>query len=363
MTIAVRAGLLAALTVALAASPALASFQAADLIYIPAVAQTTGAGTSDWKTDLFITNVDDVPIDVAMVYLPSGLNNNAGYFNDRTLWLGGREDDGFGFVDESLADIPPDGTVVLRDIVGEYWVDQAGLNGLGGMIIFAYEADSLEDDGTRIFRNAIANARIYNDTSLWRPNPNGHGFTEQPASFGQMMPGVPWYNVADPAAVDDERDLTFMVLTGGEETDRYRFNLGILNVSDPQTQITVSLEAFQANGEPYTDEDGNPLIAIQNVPVLAHLQYFRAFSTLWGLEEAESAMIKVSFIAWQSTSPDPVPGFVAYGSVIDNSVDDPTTVTGAFGDPYDVECVWPSDGTPAAPTASIRRRAVDIAPR
>ena len=299
-----------------------------------------------------------------MVYLPSGLISNAGALTDRTYWLGGREADGFGFVNESLADIPPNGTVVLRDVVGEYWVDQAGLSGLGGMVVFAYEADTLEDDGARVFRNAIANARIYNETSFWRPNPDGHGFTEQPASFGQEVPGVPWYSVADPAAISDERDLTYMVLNGGEETDRFRYNVGLLNVSDPQTQITVALEAFQADGEPFVDDEGNPRIAIQTVPPLAHLQWFRVFSTLWGIDEVESAIIKVSFIAWQSSAPDPVPGFVAYGSMIDNSVNDPTTIMGAFGEPLDVECVWPPDGgTPAAPIGPPARRPLNIAPR
>jgi hypothetical protein len=364
MTTAVRGALLTALAVLLVTPPALAGFQAADLIYIPAAASTAGAGASIWQTDLFITNVDDVAIDVAMVYLPSGLNSNAGYFSDRTFWLGGREADGFGFIDETLADIPPNGTVVLRDVIGQYWVDQIGLNGLGAMVVFAYEADTLEDDGTRVYRNAIVNARIYNATTFWQPDPDGHGFTEQPASFGQDMPGVPWYDVADPAAIDDTRDLTYMVLTGGEETTGYRYNLGVVNVSDPQTQITISLQAFQADGEPYTDADGNPLIAIQTVPVLAHLQWFRAFSTLWGLDEAESAIIKVSFVAWQSSAPDPVPGFVVYGSMIDNSVNDATTIMGAFGDPYDIACMWPtSGGTPAAPGGSSARRPLDMPPR
>lgn len=363
MTTTVR-GALATLAVLLAVAPAMASFQAADLIYIPAVAQTTGSGTSHWKTDLYLTNVDEVAIDVAMVYLPSGLVSNAGFFTDRTYWLGGREEDGFGFVNEALKDIPPNGTVVLRDLVGEYWVDQVGLNGMGGMIVFAYEADTLEDDGTRVYRNAIANARIFNDTLRWERDPNGHGFVEVPGSYGQSMPGVPWYNLADAAAIGEDFDFSFMILVGGEQTADFRYNLGVLNASDPQTQITVALEAFQANGEPYEDEEGNPLVTLQTVPILAHLQWYRVFSTLWDLADVEMAMIKVSFVAWASTSPDPVPALITYGSLIDESSDDPTTILGSFAYPYDIECMWDGGGTPAsAKTGRISRRPVEISPR
>jgi hypothetical protein len=357
-------GALATVAALLTVSPAMASFQAADLIYIPAVAQTTGSGTSDWKTDLYITNVDEVAIDVAMVYLPSGLVSNASFFTDRTYWLGGREEDGFGFIDESLKDIPPNGTVVLRDLIAEYWVDQSGLNGMGAMILFAYEADTLEDDGTRVYRNAVANARIFNDTVKWERDPNGHGFIEVPGSFGQSMPGVPWYNLADAAAVGEDFDFSFMILVGGEETDDFRYNLGVLNASDPQTQITVALEPLQANGEPYEDENGDPLVTLQTVPILAHLQWYRAFSTLWDLDEVEVAMIKVSFVAWASTAPDPVPTFITYGSLIDEANDDPTTILGSFAYPYDVECMWDGGGTPAgAKTGRITRRPVEISPR
>ena len=94
-----RKGLMAALLTMLTmgAGTAAAQFLAADLIYLPAATHTNGEGTSRWRSDLFITNVEsDVDIDVALVYLPTGLVNNSGRFIDRSTWLGGREDDGFG---------------------------------------------------------------------------------------------------------------------------------------------------------------------------------------------------------------------------------------------------------------------------
>jgi len=345
------------IAVVLAAVPAAASWQAAELIYVPAVAQTEGAGSSDWRTDLYITNMDDVDIDVAMVYLPSGLVDNGFRVSDRSTWLGPREGEGFGWVNENLADIPPNGTVVLRDVVGEYWVDQAGLNGLGAMIVFAYEAGTLEDDGSRVDALAIANARIFNDTIVWIPNPNGHGFIEQDATYGQSMPGVAWYNLADPAAVTDELDYSYMVLVAGEQSPGYRYNLGLLNGSDPQTTITISIQPFQPDGEPYLDENDNPLITVQTVPPLAHLQFFRIFNAAWGLEMVEGSMIKVSFLAWASNSPDPVPGFTTYGSLIDEASGDPTTFMGSFAMPYDVDCVWPEGVEATATMVAPERRA------
>lgn len=348
-------GVIAFVAVSFTAVFAGASFQAAELIYVPAVAQTEGVLDSEWLTDLTVTNVDDVAIDVAMIYLPSGLQSNAGRFIDRTTWLGGREEEGFGYIDERLADIPPNGTVVLRDVVGAHWLEQSGLNGLGAMVVFVYEAGTLEDDGTNVPALAVVNARIFNQTFAWRPDPEGHGFLREPTSYGQTIPGVAWYNLADPAAVSEETDFSFMVLTGGEENADYRFNLGVLNGSDPQTSITITLQAFQSDGEPYVNDDGDPLVAVQTVPPLAHLQWFRVFSSLWGIDVAEESMIKVSFLGWASSSPDPVPAFIAYGSVIDDASNDPTTIMGSFAFPFDVQCMFPDEGGEGVSSSVARR--------
>jgi len=342
----------------LIAAPAMASWQAAELIIIPAVAQAEGAGASIWTTDLYFSNVDDVNVDIAMTYFPSGVTDNGWQYTDRSTWLGGREDQGFGFVNEALADIPPNGELVLRDVVGEYWLESSGLNGLGAMVIFVYESGTLEDDGTRTDALGIANARIYNESSMWAPDPDGHGFIEEDTSFGQFMPGVPWYNAADAGAVteDEETDFSFMILTGAEESSDYRFNLGIFNASDPQTAITISIQPFQPNGERSVDDDGNEILTLQVVPPAAHLQFFRVFSALWGMSSAPPSMIKVSFVLWNSTSPDPVPLFVTYGSLVDDRSNDPSSVMGSFAYPFNVDCMFPSgtDGEGAGASARMK---------
>ena len=145
------------------------------LIYLPAVTHTNGVDVSRWRSDVFITNVDDVPIDIAAIYLQTGGLDNSGVFFDRTNWLGGREEDGFGFINTELASIPPQGTVVLRDPVGEYWLTLEGVRQSGALVVFAYEADTLEDDGTRTVKNAIVNSRAYTPFSFYIADPDNEG--------------------------------------------------------------------------------------------------------------------------------------------------------------------------------------------
>ena len=158
----IRRGLMAALVMSVffAALTVDAQFLAADLIYVPGAAHTFGDNGTEWRSDVYITNAEsEIAIDVAVVYIVTGTISNSNAFIDRTLWLGGREADGFGHINESLRDIPPGGTVLLEDPIGSYWASADGLNS-GALVFFAYEADTLEDDGTRVVK------RISTSTSV-----------------------------------------------------------------------------------------------------------------------------------------------------------------------------------------------------
>ena len=352
----------AALVVLLAAGPVLAGFGAADLIYIPVAAHAPGAVGSQWRTDLYITNVADVKIDVAIAYLASGLVSNSYVFADRQTWLGGRASDEFGFINEELKNIPVNGSVELADIIGTYWVDQLGANGLGALVIFAYEADTLEPDGSRVNENAIANARIYNKTTIWVEDPENVGeFIEKAAQYGQTMPGVPWYNLADGGAVTENYDLSFEELTGGREGGPLRFNIGMVNASDPLTSLTVRVQPFQPNGEPYLDEDDVEILTVVNMPPASQVQFFRPFRDEWGLDDVDLASVRVSIVAWSSAAPEPIPMLSSYGSIVVNNTSDPSTVLPSFAYTYDIDCVW-GGGNPegVGKSGSAVRRPVEI---
>ena len=371
----IRRILTAGLVVAalIVAAPAGAQFMAADLLYLPAAAHVNGEGDSFWRSDLYITNVqEDVDIDIALAYLPSGLVSNAGLFYDRVTWLGGREDDGFGFIEPLLMDIPPGGTVVIRDPIGNYWSANEDITDSGAIVIFAYEANTLEDDGTRVLKNAIVNSRVYTRETLYKPDEANEGeFVEEKGTYGLTMPAVAWYNLADPSAVEangSNGNFTFLLLTGARSNDEFRYNIGILNASDPLTTITVTIEPYQGNGEVYQDDDGNTLGRIINMPPLSHIQYNDALDFLFGLESApDDTVVKVTFLSWSSGNAEPVVAMTTYGTMIDNVTNDPTTILPLFGYPYDVECQWPSSGddSKSAPvgTPRVRTRPIEIPSR
>ena len=349
------------MTVLLAgAVPAGAQFLASDLIYLPVAAHTAGENDANWRTDLYITNVEEESsVDVAIVYMPTGLASNSALFFDRSTWLGGRESDGFGFIDLTLADIPPGGTVVLRDPVGEYWVSELSFAGSGAMVLFAYEAGSLQDDGTRILKNVTLNSRIFNRTTIWEPDPETEGeFLEVNATYGQNMPGVPWYSLVSPSAVNEDVDFTFQMLSGATENRNFRYNVGVVNASDPLTSITVLLQPFQGNGEPFLDASDLPIFHTLIMLPSTHVQFNSVLRTLFGLTDvSDDITIDVSFIGWESSGDTANPGFACYGSYIDNHSDDPTTVLPSFAFPYDVDCMWgPLGGGEAAKSESAARQ-------
>ena len=344
-----RKGLTAALLTMLtmAAGTAAAQFMAADLIYLPVATHTPGEGTSRWRSDLFITNVEaDVDIDVALVYLPTGLVNNTSRFNDRSTWLGGREADGFGFVDPLLANIPPGGTVVLEDPIGNYFDAEGQTANTGAIVIFAYEANTLEDDGTRVLKNAIVNSRVFTPFTFFLPDSDNEGeFIQETGTFGQTLPGVAWYNLADPSAVGENGDFSFEILTGAVDNRKFRYNVGVLNASDPLSTITVVLQPFQGDGEPFLDENENEILHTVVMPPLAHIQYNNVMSTLFGIDEVTNDVtIDVSVVIWASGSADPIIGMTSYGNLIDNRTNDPTAILPAFAFPYNIDCQWPSSG-------------------
>lgn len=358
-----------AIAVLIAAVPAGAQFLAADLLYVPGVAHTDGEEGSQWRSDLYITNVEEeAEVDIAIVYIRTGLVSNSEEFIDRSTWLGGTDGEGFGQVDPALANIPPGGTVVLKDPIGTYWPNEQGVANFGALVIFAYESGTLEDDGTRVYENVIVNSRVYTPKTFYEADPDNEGeFLEVKGTYGQTLPGVPWYNLADPAAVSDEGDFSFQILSGAQADEDYRYNVGILNASDPLTSITLVIQPFQGDGEPILSENGTQILRSLVMPPMSHVQYNNAMSTLFGLDDVPAdTTIDISFVSWTSANSMPVVGMTVYGTMIDNQTNDSTAILPAFAFPYNIDCQWPSSNSTKSHTGGIQRvsdRPLEIPPK
>jgi hypothetical protein len=298
-----------------------ATFRAADLVVVPVAANNlTGVGGSSWQTDLEIMNLDSVAIDVMIVFLPSGGSSNAAWFADMGNHLGGRKEDNFGHIDERLKDIQPSATVNMENVV-KTWGDYQK----GALLVFAYEAGSLmkttPPGGNP--KRIIVNTRTY--TSSTTEDGTTH-------TYGQSVPGLPWYDYISPGLKD--KNLDHVIFTGLREDASYRTALGLVNISDRLTSLIVQLVLKGPDGV----EVGNYGVSLAP---LAHDQYDRVLSNIFGLSQEEAHVnmtLQVNVKAFVSggAADETTPAMLCYVSKVDNSTNDPSF----YEQTYDQELPW-----------------------
>jgi len=340
----------AGVVAAVVAQGAGAVFRAADLVVVPIAAATAGLASSNWKTDVEIRNVDEVPIDVEIVLLPSSGASNSNWYANFENHLGGRSEDGFQKVDERLKDIQPGAVVVIEDIVKETW----GEFYKGALLVWAFEAGtfSTTDPPGGVPRKIVVTSRTY---TLSEQEPEEEGGTAIPLTQGQAVPGLPWYYYLDPSQAD--KGLNRVTFTGITEDADFRTNIGFLNFSDPLT--TVEIEVI------LRDEEGEVVKDIGTVlTYLAHRQWDQAVRNLFQLSEEDyptvkNATVEVIVKGWLSSAQDPVPGLMVYVSRVDNHTNDAVYLEQAFAAELPWDCVFNGNcgaGATATGAGPARRR-------
>ena len=302
-----------------------AMFRAASLVVVPTAAATPGLNNSNWRTDLEITNVDTVKIDVQVSLLRCcNLSDNVTWFEDINNALGGRQADGFGHLDTKLMDIQPGQAVYLDDVVKSAW----GENIKGALLVFAYEAGTLmtttPPGGNP--KLIVVNARTY---SL---GADGSG---NPLTYGTQVPGLPWHDTIDPG--QESKGLNKVVFTGLREDASYRTAIGLVNVSDRLTTLSVLLTLTAADG---TTQLGQTNITLEP---LAQDQYDQAIISLFGktLEDAISgATLTVSVESYISGALTPAPALMAYVTRMDNATNDPVYMEQTFTKEFPWDCIF-----------------------
>lgn len=304
------------------------AFRAADLVVIPAAAAASGLQGSNWHTDVEIMNVDSVPVDVMLVFLPTGNFDNTFRYDTFTNHLGGRSEDGFTKVDPRLKDIQPGQAVLLENVIEAHW----GQNSMGALLVFAFTAGS--------FKQTTPPGGEPRKILVWSRTYNKQTAEDGTVStFGQAIPGIPWYYYIDPH--QEARGLNKVVFSGIREDAAFRTNIGLVNLSDRLTTLEVELVLYDAQGTKLKERG----VILRP---LAHLQFDQAAKRgLFGLEEDLAfGTVEISVKAWRSSAAEPTPALLAYVSRVDNVTNDAVFLEQSFTKEFPWDCVFNGNCSP-----------------
>jgi hypothetical protein len=285
------------------------TFGAADIVYLPAVARLQGAAGAFFKTDVTITNTSTSPVVVSVAYVEGSGDNSAAPSTLVTLptFLPGER--------RELIDIAQ--SALNRETANGYLIFFACREGGN-----CTDCDSSPGDCL----NIAVQGRIYNDTAT--------------GTFGQSFPGVPWYSYA--AFTSTTQGTDRLSINGVRNDTNYRTNVGVVNASQFSSTV-LRLRLFNATGTQIGEMEQTlgPLGRIQ-FPVT---QIAAGFS---GNGYVTVEQISATPVPGQT---DALPGFFAYGSLLDNRTSDPTTLAAQFGVPLPFDCVYGSK----TPRRMVRR--------
>ena len=314
----------------LASSGAFAMFRAADLVIVPVAASIAGLNNTNWSSDVQIMNVDSVNIDVEIVYLECCGNDNSAWFADIKNHLGGRASDGFGHIDAKLENIAPGQAVYIKDIIGTDFVLPSTK---GALLVFAYQANTLSSPPGGVPKNIVVTSRNY----TYSTDTSGNVVT-----YGQVVPGLPWYCYLDPGK--KSLGLDHVVFSGLEEDASFRTSIGLVNVSDRTTSLDVQLTLSGPDGTQIDQE-------LLTLPPLSHDQEDQAIINLFQQTLADAisgATLDITVPDWITGAASPAPALIAYVSKTDNISNDSDYLEQAFTKPLPWDCIFNGNCTATA---------------
>lgn len=302
-------GLAAALILVAAGSMA-SNFRGADQVYVPAAGHLVSANAT-FVSDVWVSNLSSTDsVSVSVIYTPSGATPTPQYF---------------------------DNVITLRPLERKEFVDffptALGLNSAFGTLIFngcKQSADCLTQDDQGFspnFRDIAVFSRIYSI-------PAGQTSPANQPTTGQAFPGIPWYNFVSSRQASTGLSRVFIAgirNTGtAGQVGTYRGNIGVMNASQYST-TTLILKLW--NGANPTQQIGSDFPV--TLGPLGHQQVnvSTAFSAFGTGATSTNAFVTVEQTNNVPTNdapttclPDGCPGFLAYGSVLDNATGDATTL-------------------------------------
>jgi hypothetical protein len=274
------------------------TFRAADIVYLPAVARLPGAFGAFFKTDVTIANTSTARVVVQVAYV-EGSGDNSTAPNTRI----------------TLPTFAPGERRQMIDVAQS----ALGRESANGYLIFfsCREGGNCTSCDTNAgdCLNITVQGRIYNDT------PDG--------TFGQSFPGIPWYSSA--ALTSTTQGTDRLSINGVRNNAEYRTNIGVVNASQFSSTV-LRLRLFNSTGTQVGEMD-------QALGPLGRTQ-FPVTKIAAGFTGDGYVTVEQVSATPAPGQEDAVPGFFAYGSLLDNRTNDPTTLEAEFNVPLPFECVY-----------------------
>jgi hypothetical protein len=281
--------------------PAEASnFRVADQVYLPIAGRV-----SVFRTDVFISNLSSDPVIVKMV-LASGES---------------------GTLTPNLPVISLKG-FERREMV-DFFQSVLGISNGAGQVVFsacraAADCSSADANGENPnYRDISVESRIY--------AVDGDGKTN-----GQLFNGYPWYSYVSMLAAPSGLDRVFVTglrNTGAAgQVGTFRTNIGVTN-SSQFSSTTLTLHLFDRNGAALGDHQITlgPLGQIQQEVSDLFPAFTRSPDSTGAWMTVEQTSVAPTDDAKnQPGCEDGCPGFFAYGSLLDNATNDPTTLEAQY---------------------------------
>lgn len=297
--------MIAALVGLMATSVMASSFRSADVVYVPVAGKTPAANNAFFRTDVWIANVTNQRVVVDVAFARQGQNNEnvTDPANTRRLPV-----------------LEPGERREIVDIMGQVFgqadsTDPA-TGTVGQLIFFACREGG---NCTQCNINAADCLPITVGARIYTTDAAG-------ATFGQLVPGIPWFNFISPDAITEQLHQVF--ITGIRQTADYRTNIGIVNASQFSSAV-VTARLFQANGQQFG------ATATVSLDPLGFSQ--QSVAGLFPGFTGNGAWVLLEQLPITSGSD---PGFLAYGSLVDNKSNDPTYLEAQYIPVLDFGCIY-----------------------
>jgi hypothetical protein len=321
-----------AAAVALVAASAMASnFRAADQVYVPAAGHVKG-GTKTFVSDISVSNVTGDAVTVSVIY--SDASGNQQTFNNLFTLAANEHREFTDFV----ATAPPNGLGIPGNPLGQLIFNACRSGGSCDVTDTNGCPGGLQSGECPDFRNITVESRIYSVD-------NGSNPATAPTN-GQLFSGYPWYSFV--TQEQSQNDLNRVFITGIRVNGSYRTNIGLVNASQfSVTQFRVKL--FQGATQLGSDKVTDPFAPLQAVQ-----QPLSGLFPNVALGNGTNLWIQVSQENSTATGdaaangcPTGCPGFFAYGSVLDNTTNDATTLEPQYFKSISdaqLACLFPAQG-------------------